>query len=324
MNSVRYMDTVHLPNRRNSDVPPKKTNEVEIDENWTISIPENASNLSIIIFLTGPDMTRHGPLDVNRLIHRAADYGLYTYLYSYLDGFKHPDDPDADTFFDSTYGELFKSSPEAKGIILVSESCEFPTKDPRACSVRTTPDSANPFTQGICGYGIIHPAYFPEMIPGGTACGRMMHEDIKNLEKKVLPAWHKGVELMKKAVEAAPENKKGKAEKILGVGEFFGAMLMTLYHTKKWFILNRKIEIEPDLDAALGMIEEMKEIVDAELENARNVLPYADNDSVLGWEPRMDYVGGAWHLRWKIKQLENLRAKTLVAYAKTLSLNPPL
>ncbi len=536
---------------------------------------------SIILFVTGPDMTRQGPLDFHSLIRRALEYGLDTYFYSYLDGYKHPDESGADAFFDSRFGALFRHSPEAKGLILVSESCEFPTKDPRANSHLTTPGGENPYTQGICGdkpgsgwfpcsdypqwvdavknacrkynpeadiifwtYGfgrspqeaqremvlhlsgdvslmatfemyeqrrfehhtvmqpdysitfpgpsrsydvqadaaheahlrlysmtntagrtwdlgtvpyipvpqqwfkryegihrsrrnqglsglmdshhfgwypgviaecskwsfwspecdmgdilrriavrdfceesadkaveawalwsesmnyyapsfgdqcgplrvgaayplvflpylypfveqemkypmtplnsfgarLIHPAYFPEMVFGGTACGRMMHEDIRHLETKVLPLWEKGEALMEEALASVPEFKKRNAEKILGVGKFFGAALRTMLHTKRWFILNRRIEIEPDLERALEMIGDMKKIIAAELENVKAVLPYADNDSALGWEPRMDYVGGAWHLRWKIRQLENLRDNTLNAYAQTLSETPP-
>ena len=106
---------------------------------------------AILIFATGPDMTRQGPLDFNDIIHRALLYGLDTYFYSYLDGYKHPDESDADAFFDSRFGALFRHSPEAKGIILVSESCEFPTRDPRANAHKTT-EGTNEYTQGICGH----------------------------------------------------------------------------------------------------------------------------------------------------------------------------
>ncbi len=478
---------------------------------------------SIIVMLTGPDKTRQGSIDVNTLIRRAAKFGLCVYIYSYLSGYKHPDDSDAEGFFDGGYGSLFRHSPDARGIILVSESCEFPTKDPRANSHLSTPGGANPYTQGICGdkpgsgwwpcsdypqwvdvvkkavrkynptadiifwtygfgrapqepqqsmiramskdvsllvtfemyqqrkfphhmvmqsdysitfpgpssmftceaeaakeigltiysmtntggrtwdagivpyipvpqqwmrryekmhearknYGLcglmdshhfgwypsvisecskwsfwfpevnmndilnriaardfgteggplavqawdlwseslnhyapsfgdqsssmrigaaypfiflpylypfveqdmkypvtpqnicgtvmLHPAYFPEMVFGASACGRMMHEDIKSMENIVLPAWDNGIELMKKAVELAPACRKAIAEKTLGVGMFFRAMLRTTLHNKKWFILNRRIEIENDFDVANKIIDDMLVIVDEEM-----------------------------------------------------------
>ena len=67
----------------------------------------------------------------------------------------------------------------------------------------------------------------------------------------------------------------------------------------------------------------MLTIVDLEMKNVKEVIPAAENDSILGWEPRMDYQGGAWHLNWKIRQLENLRDNTLQVYRKTLSENVP-
>ncbi len=42
----------------------------------------------------------------------------------------HPDDPEAEAYYESTYGALMKACPGAKGIVFVGESCEFPSKDP--------------------------------------------------------------------------------------------------------------------------------------------------------------------------------------------------
>lgn len=85
---------------------------------------------AILVFAKGVNETPAGFLDFNYLIHRAKNYGLDVYLYSYLKSEKHPDDPGAEEYYDSTYGALFKACPEAKGVILVGESCEFPSKDP--------------------------------------------------------------------------------------------------------------------------------------------------------------------------------------------------
>ncbi len=84
---------------------------------------------AILVFVKGPNMTTTGYLDLNNLVDRAAHYGLDVYLYSYLKSRKHPDDPEAEAYYESTYGELMKSCPGAKGIIFVGESCEFPSKD---------------------------------------------------------------------------------------------------------------------------------------------------------------------------------------------------
>ena len=84
---------------------------------------------AILVFVKGPDMTTTGYLDLNNLVDRAAQFGVDVYLYSYLKSRKHPDDPDAEAYYESTYGALMRACPGAKGIVFVGESCEFPSKD---------------------------------------------------------------------------------------------------------------------------------------------------------------------------------------------------
>ena len=86
---------------------------------------------AILVFVKGPNRTTTGYLDLNDLVDRAARYGLDVYLYSYLHSGKHPDEPDAEAYYESTYGELLRSCPGARGIVFVGESCEFPSKDER-------------------------------------------------------------------------------------------------------------------------------------------------------------------------------------------------
>jgi hypothetical protein len=75
-------------------------------------------------------MTNTGHLDLNNLVDRAALHGVDVYLYSYLESRVHPSDPEAAAYYESTYGELMRSCPGAKGIVFVGESCEFPSRDP--------------------------------------------------------------------------------------------------------------------------------------------------------------------------------------------------
>ena len=88
---------------------------------------------AIVIFVKDIDRTKGSEhQDVREVILRARRYGLDTYLYSYVVAFVHPDDPTAKERFDSTYGRIAAAYPEAKGIVFVGESCQFPTKDERA------------------------------------------------------------------------------------------------------------------------------------------------------------------------------------------------
>lgn len=90
---------------------------------------------AILIFVYDVDSTKgHKQYqDVNDTIRRAKRFGIDTYLYSYIHAFAHPDGGPAP--FEASYGRVSAAYPEAKGFILVGESCEFPTKDPRAIPV---------------------------------------------------------------------------------------------------------------------------------------------------------------------------------------------
>ncbi len=533
---------------------------------------------SILVFVKGPDRTKFGVLDFNDLIRRAAKFGLDVYFYSYLNSFKHPDDADAEDFFDKNFGRIFQHAPGAKGLILVGESTQFPSKDPAshggvadasnkanegiadarsapgwwpcsdypqwlnavkkavrryapeadivfwtynwgrapeaarikliealppdvslevtfemfeqikypnhmaivpdytitfpgpghyftseaaAASRRHLPlytmantagttwdlgvspyiptpqqwfkrfaalhdaqkkwqlsglmeshhngwypspvsecakwsfwspdtdmneilariaqrdfgpeaaplavaawqlwsDAINTYTPGfddqngplrigcayplvfhpclyphteqhmkfpvtpnsIQGLNLVCPFYNPEQIYGQTACGRRVHEDIifmSQAEQK----WGQGVELMRQALAKVPESKLEIAGKLAGIGEYFHHALRTLVHVKKWWVLNKKLEIETDFDAAGRLMDEMTALAMAEAENVRGAIPLAEADSRLGWEPTMDYMAGPWHLEWKLRQLDNLMKNTLPGYRKTLSLTPP-
>ena len=72
--------------------------------------------------------------DVNAIIRRAKKHGVDVWLYTSVKADVHPDDPGAQKVFDDSYGEIARAYPEAKGLVLVGESCKFPSKDERACS----------------------------------------------------------------------------------------------------------------------------------------------------------------------------------------------
>jgi len=86
---------------------------------------------AILVFVKDIDTTPYGYLDFNDLCYRAAGYGLDVYAYSYLVSQMHPEDPGADAYYDKVYGSVFAACPAFKGIVMVGESVEFPSRDPR-------------------------------------------------------------------------------------------------------------------------------------------------------------------------------------------------
>ncbi len=88
---------------------------------------------AILIFVRDIGQTKRrdgAKTDIGDIIRRARRFGLDTYLYSYIQTFVHPDDPKAAEVFANAYGRVAAAYPEAKGIVLVGESCPFPSKDP--------------------------------------------------------------------------------------------------------------------------------------------------------------------------------------------------
>ena len=88
---------------------------------------------AILVFVKGVGETQGEgrDADIAGLIRRAKAVGIDVYLYAKLRAFVHPSAPDARAVFDGSYGRLAADYPEARGIVLVGESCEFPSKDPR-------------------------------------------------------------------------------------------------------------------------------------------------------------------------------------------------
>ncbi|MBO4304075.1 MAG: hypothetical protein J6A21_05770 [Lentisphaeria bacterium] len=168
---------------------------------------------------------------------------------------------------------------------------------------------------------IVNELYKPEVVYNSAHCGLRMQEDIRILET-TLKLYEEGVSAMEKALEKVPEEKKDFAEKELGVAVFFGCALRTMYNTKKWWVGNMRLELEADFGKANALMDELEKIVEDEYANALRALPLAEKDSRLGWEPRMEYVGDADHIRWKLKQLDTLRESTMKAYRKSLCRYP--
>lgn len=83
----------------------------------------------ILLFTRGYNETSYGHTDFNDIIDRAAAYGVDTYAYSYMISRYHPEDAGAEEYYDGLYGELFRKCPNLKGVTLVGESVEFPSRD---------------------------------------------------------------------------------------------------------------------------------------------------------------------------------------------------
>ena len=64
------------------------------------------------------------------------------------------------------------------------------------------------------------------------------------------------------------------------------------------------------------LLEKIKELIALERANAECALVFVEKDSRLGWEPSMDYVGDAEHIRWKLRHLDYVLDYEIKCYEK--------
>lgn len=86
---------------------------------------------AIILSITGVNQGIRGSFDVNAVISLANEYGIDVYAYWSKYVFHSPEAEDAEKVYYAAYGEPFKAHNKLKGIILVGESVQFPSKDER-------------------------------------------------------------------------------------------------------------------------------------------------------------------------------------------------
>lgn len=86
---------------------------------------------AILVTVKGINISSGGVVDFNELCYRAAEYGLDAYVYSYLPAKLHPDDPEAAAYYEGVFGAVFEHCPAFKGIVMVGEAAEFPSRDER-------------------------------------------------------------------------------------------------------------------------------------------------------------------------------------------------
>lgn len=70
--------------------------------------------------------------EFNETIGMATEYGLDVYTFCWFKSIYHPDDKEAYEYYKGTYGKFVQLCPGLRGIILVGEANEFPSKDERS------------------------------------------------------------------------------------------------------------------------------------------------------------------------------------------------
>ncbi len=112
---------------------------------------------AIELWLKDPYTNKRGEyIDIRLIAERAKRYGIDVYVELFAPHNVHPDDEGAQEFYDELYGKLFEVCPIIKGITLVGEATNFPSRDQ---AVGLSPHSKN-FVDNI-PTGKISPGWWP-------------------------------------------------------------------------------------------------------------------------------------------------------------------
>lgn len=170
----------------------------------------------------------------------------------------------------------------------------------------------------LSGNGIFFTFYQPFEDPRQTPASCRIDAEIQSLER-MSEYWQKGIELLEEALKVTPDNKRFVGESMLNLGHFILNSVKTAINVKHWWKLNMLLRLEADVTKIKLITNEMIAIAKSEIINAENTIPLVEADSRLGWEPTMDYMTDAEHLRWKIEQVGRVITYEIPAYLEGLS-----
>jgi hypothetical protein len=175
-------------------------------------------------------------------------------------------------------------------------------------------------SHAMFGRRIVHLDYQPQV--GGRAVQsvgavRLPHE-IASLTR-LATRWQEGIASLEAALAQTPERLRAAAMRQLGLGRFFLHAVQTTIHVKQWWLLKQALIGEPDRARAEALLDQLAALAEQEIANAEATIPLVEADSRLGWEPSMDYLGDAAHLRWKIAQVGRVLTHELPAYRMALA-----
>ncbi|MGI8913850.1 MAG: hypothetical protein ACR2JY_08710, partial [Chloroflexota bacterium] len=146
--------------------------------------------------------------------------------------------------------------------------------------------------------------------------------EIRSLQR-MAERWQQGLDCLEQAISQAPERQRPAGEIMLGLGRFMLHAIRTTIHCKEWWLLKQRLFSEADSTRAAAFLDELTVLAEAEIANTEATIPLVEADSRLGWEPSMEYMTDAAHLRWKIAQVRRVLDSEFPTYRQSLDLTRP-
>jgi len=92
--------------------------------------------------------------------------------------------------------------------------------------------------------------------------------------------------------------------RLINMGWFMYRTILTAIHRKQYFVLDQKRQAASDPEKKAAVISRMLALLQKERQNAAQTIPLVEYDSVLGFEPSMEYVTDRKRLEWKLNQVD--------------------
>ena len=188
--------------------------------------------------------------------------------------------------------------------------------DANACYTRSSADGCSTLRIGAAWPLCIKLALKPPTVPYAHFGNRIVagkYETEWNmrfrLNAEIIPeeleSWkvavkyaHEGVSILETI-----ENPNANLERLILLCRYIECQCVSAVAAKKWVLTKQRLDVAKKEDVP-GIVAEMTEIAKGEIENAEKAIACAEYDSRLGWEPSMEYIADAEHLRWKIAQVK--------------------
>lgn len=137
----------------------------------------------------------------------------------------------------------------------------------------------------------------------GTPCQIRVVEELKSIQTMA--------ELILQGLDVLEtiENKNEELEYLINMGWFMYRTTLTGINQKRFYIATNQYKCETDREKLHAAVEEIERILVEERDNALQTIPIVENDSILGWEPSMEYTTDKEHLLWKIRQVDYMLGK---------------
>ena len=108
-----------------------------------------------------------------------------------------------------------------------------------------------------------------------------------------------GVELLEQVKE-----KNEELLRLINMGRYMYHTVITTINRKNYFLLDQANRAAENDEERRATVEKMIALLRDEQENARATIPIVEYDSILGFEPSVEYMGDRQRIEWKIAQVD--------------------